>query len=253
MAPSNGLAVTFDTYDNSTSDVAPTISIKFNGTTIAAVLMAESNPNADPAYVLPVPTDPASGSPMTLFTGDKFVSVQIELRNDGRMDVSYKNVKVLANVATGYTPRSGQFGFAARTGGSYAAHWIDDLSIVVNRDTAAGVPDFASSVATNLNSWIANTTFRWPDTAGRPRVVNAISVVGQRIAAPGGELGASADYLAGHINVSAGLLFNPQAYLDPFVGGFTLANAGAIIPVNDVRAPIRSKCGGSGPTPPVRA
>ncbi len=230
----DGLAVTFDTYDNSTSDVAPAISIKLNGTTLAAVLMAEENPNEDPPYVLPVPTDPATGSPMTLATGDKFVPVEIELRNDGHIDVSYKNVKVLADVATGYTPRAGQFGFGGRTGGSYSAHWIDDLTIVANRDAGAGVPDFADSVATNLNSWTANTTFRWPDASGRPRVVNAIANVGQRITAPTGELGANADYLAGHVNESAGRSFNPYAYMDPFVAGFTTANAGAIIPVNAI-------------------
>lgn len=229
-----GLSVTFDSWDNGTGDVAPTISITSNGTIIAAVLMGETNSYSDPAYVLPVPTDPETRQPMTLRTGDKFVPVEIELRSNGEMDVSYKEVKVLANVATGYTPRSGQFGLGARTGGSYCTHWVDDLAIVVNRDEDAGVMDLADSVATSLTSWAANTTFRWPAASGRPCVVNATVDVGQRIKAPGGELGATGDYLAGHINEDMGTSYHPQAYRDPLAVGFTLANAGAIIPVNAI-------------------
>ena len=102
--------------------------------------MAETDTYED-ASALPIPTDPATGQPMTLRTGDKFVPVEIELRGDGTMDVSCKNVKVLANVATGYTPRTGQFGLGARTGGSYATHWVDDLAIVVNRhEDAVDIP-----------------------------------------------------------------------------------------------------------------
>jgi len=230
----SGLSVSFDSYDNSSSDVAPTIAIKFNGTIIAAVSMSETNIYTEPTYVSPVPKDPETGQPMTMRTGDKFVPVEIELRGDGTMDVSYKNVKVLANVATGYTPRTGRFGLAARTGGSYATHWVDDLAIVVNRHEDAGSFYLAQSVATNLDSWLLDATFRWPDGFSRPCVVEATADVGKRIGAPTGELGTTGDYLAGHINENVGTSYNPEAYRDPLSVGFAEANRGAIIPVNAI-------------------
>src|ERR1043166_287645 len=146
----NGLAVCFDLYDNSASDLAPAISIKLNGTTLAAVSMADStNTYPDPTN-LPIPTDPATGQPMSLSTGGPFVPVEIVLYPGGVMDVSYKGVKVLDGIATGYTPRSGQFALAGRTGGANTTQWIDDLNIVVNQDVNAGALVFDGSVATIL-------------------------------------------------------------------------------------------------------
>jgi|GEM_PF-666646 len=54
------------------------------------------------------------------------------LRPDGSSDVWWKGVKVLDNVATGYTPTAGRFGLGARTGGANESHWVDDLQIFVN-------------------------------------------------------------------------------------------------------------------------
>ncbi|MBM3880723.1 MAG: hypothetical protein FJ387_13575 [Verrucomicrobia bacterium] len=230
----NGLSVCFDSYDNSADDVAPTIAIKFNGSIVAAVSMAGRNPNPEPAYVKPTPTDPATSQPMTLSTGERFVPVQIDLRSDGQMDVFYKNVKVLADVPTGYTPRTGQFALGARTGGSYTTHWIDDLTVVLNRNETAGQPTLADSVAARLKSWVGNTTFLWPDETIRPRVVRATAEVGRRIGAPAGELGATGPYVAGYIHQSSGRSFHPGAYHDPLASGFALANTGAIIPVNAI-------------------
>ncbi|MCB1126665.1 MAG: hypothetical protein KDM81_09235, partial [Verrucomicrobiae bacterium] len=231
----DGLAVSFDSYDNGSGDVAPTIMIRRNGTIKAAVQMGESrNPTPEPAYVLPNPTDPATGTPMTIATGDQFVPVEIELLANGRMDVWYKNVKVLAGIATGYTARTGRFSLAARTGGQYYAHWIDDLAIVVNHDNGLGDSPLAGSVATDLDAWIANTTFYWPDNSVRPRTVLATVEVGQRINAPAGEPGATGDYVAGHIDRQSGTSYDPTAYIDPFEAGFAEAAAGAIIPVNAI-------------------
>lgn len=230
----DGLTVSFDLWDNGVGDFAPAISVKLNGVTRAAVSMGEPNPVADPGS-LPVPLDPATGNPMTLSTGNAFVPVEIVLSRNGQMDVSYKGVKVLGGVATGYTPRTGRFGLAARTGGANAAQWIDDLAILVNEDVTLGPPAFAGSVATNLNSWVGST-FNWPDVSVRPRVVAATVNVGDRISAPDGEIGGGLDtnYLAGSILQSRGDSFSPQAYADPFVAGFEAANRGAIIPVNAV-------------------
>src|ERR1051325_10110804 len=133
--------------------------------------MAGRDTVTDPG-MLPIPRDPATGQPMTVETGQQFVPVEIVLRNGGFMDLSYKGVNVLTNIATGYTPRTGRFGLGGRAGGgAHTANWIDDLSIVVNGD--ANPSTFAGSVATNLNSWVVNAPSLWPDESVRPRVANA--------------------------------------------------------------------------------
>src|SRR5262245_49864779 len=74
----------------------------------------------------------------------------------------FNGTKVLADVRTPFTPRTGRCGFAA--GGTAdvgglklprVAQWIDDVSILINRDISdLSRPAFAGSVATNL-SWFA--------------------------------------------------------------------------------------------------
>ncbi len=242
----DGLAVTFDLFDNGVLDAAPGISIKLNGVQQAVVALgiataANGNPNADPPGTLPIPRDPATGELLTLTTGDDFVPVEIILRRGGRMDVSFRGVKVLENIATGYVPRPGRFGFSARAGGANSTEWIDNLAIIVNDDIGVGGPAFANSVATNLNSWVGNATFNWPDASIRPRVVNARVFVGDRLTAPPGEIGQApgTNYLAGFIRESEGDLYYPAAYVDPFAAGFEAANRGAIIPVNALPAKDR--------------
>ncbi|HYE32573.1 MAG TPA: hypothetical protein VEH27_14180, partial [Methylomirabilota bacterium] len=95
---------------------------------------------------------------------------------------------------------------------------------------------FFGSVATNLAAWNSvSNTLQWADDALTPRVVRAKVKVGQRIEAPTGEAGstAGAPYVAGHVRQPAGNSFNPYAYVDPFTNA-TLANLGAIIPVNAI-------------------
>jgi hypothetical protein len=102
-------------------------------------------------------------------------------------------------------------------------------------DTTLKTGNFANTAATNLTSWDPNTsTMTWPDTFSAPRVVSSTANVGDRVSAPDGELGSSTNYVAGHINTSAGTLFNPGAYIDPLASGFESAALGAIIPVNAV-------------------
>jgi hypothetical protein len=69
-----------------------------------------------------------------------------------------------------------------------------------------------------------------------PRVISATVNVGDRLVAPGGEIGSTngSTYLAGYIIQAYGKSFNPGAYLDPFVVGFGPAAQGAIIPVNAI-------------------
>ncbi|HXR06181.1 MAG TPA: hypothetical protein VN765_02560, partial [Candidatus Acidoferrum sp.] len=93
----------------------------------------------------------------------------------------------------------------------------------------------ATSVATNLNAWNTNLSLMFPNLSVAPYAISNTVNVGQRINAPPGELGENSTepgYWAGYIVQSSGKSFNPQAYVDPFAGGFAAANLGAIIPVN---------------------
>ena len=148
----SGLSVCFDLYDNGATDNAPGITIKRNGVQIAGVAMVESsNPYAD-GSLAPAPWDPAMGSSMTLHTmAGQYVPVRIVLRSDGTMDVYYKNVLVLSNVATGYTPRTGRFALYASTGGSYCSQYFDNLSLGANVGLAVS-PGIAPPYAANPGS-----------------------------------------------------------------------------------------------------
>ncbi len=102
--------------------------------------------------------------------------------------------------------------------------------------------DFSDSVAAELTGWdpaSGTIAFDRPDLT--PRVLSQAVLVGQRIPAPDGELGANLEeeeYLSGHIKYKKsgsrprGDLFSNTAYIDPLTAGFEQANQGAIIPVN---------------------
>lgn len=100
--------------------------------------------------------------------------------------------------------------------------------------------DFAGTLATNLNAWNTNLlNFSWNDASTSlsqmaPRVVSATVNVGDRIVAPGNELGATGSYLAGYVLETSGNSIHPGAYKNPFKSGFEEANQGAIIPVNAI-------------------
>ena len=96
----------------------------------------------------------------------------------------------------------------------------------------------SGSVVTNLAAWTTNGTLDRVDYASLPYVTNLEVNVGDRINAPPDVFtnGVAGDYWAGYVNTNNGhALFNSydvDAYLDPFVNGFTAANQGSIIPVN---------------------
>src|SRR5262249_33923556 len=92
--------------------------------------------------------------PVSLYTGAQFVPVEIDLRRGGLLDVTFNGTKILANWPTGFQPRPGRFGFAGgltaeSDGVQYpgVAQWIDDVSIIVNREISyLNGPALATSV-----------------------------------------------------------------------------------------------------------
>ncbi len=109
-----GLAVNFDTWDNTFGE-APAIEVKWLGQIIASVPFQASQ---SPAGI----TDPAAAAR----------DVIIELKANGRIDVSYGGTLVLNNVPTPYDPaaiRTPKWVLGTRIGGANDNYWFDDLCI----------------------------------------------------------------------------------------------------------------------------
>jgi len=109
-----GLTVAFDVWDNGAGE-APAIDLKYGG-----------------AFFVTHPV------PLTLLeTGDAFVQVLIRLNSAGTVDLAFGDTVIYyQEPIPGYAPISGgRFGLAARTGGSNANHWIDNLRIGAEKST----------------------------------------------------------------------------------------------------------------------
>ncbi len=145
-----GLTVCFDVYNNGgTPAEAPAIDLKWNNVIQLHRLVgsASTTTGAQPiGSATTIRTQTTSGgSPV-------YWPVKIHVDTDGTLDLVYNNVVVYTNVpifrAITEFPRSGiaaRFGFAARTGGSYDNHWIDNLKITTYPiDAQSGQPHMVS-------------------------------------------------------------------------------------------------------------
>ncbi|HRY51922.1 MAG TPA: hypothetical protein P5186_28150 [Candidatus Paceibacterota bacterium] len=113
-----GLVVSFDTYDNGTTEVAPEISIRYQSTDVA--------------------TRPFDIN--VLRTGDVFEPIGVRVNRNGTLDLYYGDTAVYRGLPLpGYTPfDAGRFGWGARTGGLNDNHWVDDIKIALNIQPDAG-------------------------------------------------------------------------------------------------------------------
>ena len=107
----SGISVCIDTWDNGGGE-APAVDLKFGGATVATAKM----PKAD------------------LLTGLDFTDLIVRVETDGTVDVVYNSMLVFDNVQTEFTGfANGKIGLAARTGGAFSVHAVDDLQIAVSR------------------------------------------------------------------------------------------------------------------------
>jgi hypothetical protein len=120
------LVISFDTWDNGTTDTAPAIEVKVNDQAIAFQSMAGIR-DANRAPAGPLLLDSA-GNPVVLRTGDVFEHVEIDLRC-GVLNLSYKGVPVFTDLQVPFPATEGRFVLGARTGGANDNHWVDDLEI----------------------------------------------------------------------------------------------------------------------------
>ena len=138
-----GLTISFDAWDNGPGNDtdAPAIEVLYGGSVVATVSL-DGVREGGRAPLTAIPTDPATGLPMNMRTDDiGYANVKVRMDPDGTVDVWFKDVEVLSDVATGYTPTAGRFGFAGRTGGANQTHWVDDL-VVTLAPPSAGSIDF---------------------------------------------------------------------------------------------------------------
>ncbi|MBC8242997.1 MAG: Ig-like domain-containing protein [Verrucomicrobia bacterium] len=107
----SGISVCIDTWDNGAGE-APAVDLKFGG----ALVASEKMPKAD------------------LLTGTEFTDLIVRVETDGTVDVVYNDMLVFDNVQTEFTGfANGKIGLAARTGGAFSVHAVDDLRIAVTR------------------------------------------------------------------------------------------------------------------------
>jgi hypothetical protein len=131
-----GLSVNFDTWDNGDGEVAPAIEVKWLGQVIAAAPFQSSQ---SPGGI----TDPAAAAR----------DVVIELKANGRLDVSYGGTLVLDNVATPYDPaaiRTPKWVMGARVGGADDNFWFDDLCIATSPAPGHQIPGLYNTGVTPL-------------------------------------------------------------------------------------------------------
>ena len=128
-----GLAVTFDTFDNDNSDTAPAAEVVYNGETKSGISFS-GHRNNRPAHYPSLAKD-SSGADMSLTTGDKWVKIVIELAASevdvgGQVTVTYNDIPIMKDVSVPFTPAAGWgIGFAARTGSFYQKQSIRNIEI----------------------------------------------------------------------------------------------------------------------------
>lgn len=151
----SGLVVSFDTYDNGATEVAPEISIRYRSTDIASR-----------------PFDIS-----VLQTGDGFEQVGVRVNRSGTLDLYYGDTAVYRGlVLPGYTPfAAGRFGWGASTGGLNDNHWVDDVKIALNTQAAVGPTIVVGRSGGNIVlHWTGGGTLQssislsggWSDVAG---------------------------------------------------------------------------------------
>lgn len=111
----SGLSVAFDFWDNGSSE-APAIDVNVNGAR---------------KFHFPLPL-------ASVATWPAWADAVVQLNSDGTLNLVYGGFSQ-SNLATGYIPVAGRFGFGGRTGGATANQWVRQLSITTGPNQGAPV------------------------------------------------------------------------------------------------------------------
>jgi len=87
--------------------------------------------------------------------GHAFANLTIQMKEDGKLTVSYKGRAILSDLQTSFTPSRGRIVLAGRTGGANAHHHVDNISITT---TSANKPlvTAASMTANSVRLVVSN-------------------------------------------------------------------------------------------------
>ena len=157
----NGLSVGFDVYNNGGGE-APALDVFWRGTRLGGTM---------------VPGE-------LLNTAGQFSDVQIRLSAFGLVDVSFNGVVLVYQLQIpGWTAFSGaNYGFAARTGGAFQVHSIDNVQIksvayagpigfVSHPQNTIGLPGKSATFRVTTND-PTRSTYQWQVAAGAGAFTN---------------------------------------------------------------------------------
>ncbi len=129
-----GLSVCMDAWDNGGSDWVG-FTVKHNGAVIAQAGADLRHGGLTESASLQTGPINRSGGDTTSLLG--WAPLRIILYHTGRLDVFWKNVRVINSVQTYWVPASGYFVIGARTGGAAQLHDIDNLTVTTTAATTA--------------------------------------------------------------------------------------------------------------------
>ena len=131
------------------------ISVRVDGVLVNQTPLPTKNGSAEDVTSLQtgpagVPVDGSFDVP-----GHSFVNLTIQMKEDGKLSVSYKGLPILTDLQTTFAPSRGRIVLAGRTGGANAHHHVDNISITTtsaNKPLLTGTPmtaNTATGVVTN--------------------------------------------------------------------------------------------------------
>ena len=123
-----GLGIGFDEWDSGAPDVVG-FSVRVDGELVTQVAANVRNGDPDDAQSLQTgPIGPDGPGDISALTWQPF---EVELKDDGKLTVSWKGTKVLENFQTTFFPSPVRVVFAGRTGDANSAHHVDNIGLTI--------------------------------------------------------------------------------------------------------------------------
>jgi hypothetical protein len=147
-----GLGIGFDTWDSGSGDVIG-ISVRVDNELIAQYPFPTLNGALDDLTSLQTGPRVEEDDPEARLAALGWAPFSVELKEDGKLSIHYKNAPVVEDLQTAFFPSPGRLVLAARTGGANAYHHVDNIQITtVPSDQAlvTGLVATASGFTVNI-------------------------------------------------------------------------------------------------------
>lgn len=137
-----GLSIGFDEWDSGGGELVG-FSVHVDGEVVTEVEASIRNGDADdPESLQTGPLGPDGAGDASLLTWQPF---EVELKEDGKVSISWKGTKVLTDFQTTFNPGPVQIVLGGRTGGANSNHHVDNIELSID---ALDVLAVARTVAT---------------------------------------------------------------------------------------------------------